>query len=131
MYGWAGKIRVVDIRKNVPGAEYFLVKSKIFTASEYVFGELAKENNLTGLDKEKFVERLAYFYDQVNFIHPFREGNGRTQRVFFSRIAKDVGFEIDWDLIVGEENDKASRLAAEKMDLHLLIEMFNKIVEEA
>jgi cell filamentation protein len=122
---------VVDIRKNVPGAEYFLVKSKIFTASEYVFGELAKENNLTGLDKEKFVERLAYFYDQVNFIHPFREGNGRTQRVFFSRIAKDVGFEIDWDLIVGEENDKASRLAAEKMDLHLLIEMFNKIVEEA
>lgn len=122
---------MVDIRKNVPGAEYFLVKSKIFTASEYVFGELAKENNLTGLDKEKFVERLAYFYDQVNFIHPFREGNGRTQRVFFSRIAKDVGFEIDWDLIVGEENDKASRLAAEKMDLHLLIEMFNKIVEEA
>jgi cell filamentation protein len=86
--------------------------SKIVSAATYVFTELARGNNLVGLDKEEFVERLAHHYDQLNFTHPFREGNGRTQRVFWSRVAKDAGYEIDWSLIVGGENDEACRLAA-------------------
>ena len=43
-------------------------------------------------------------------------------------MAKDAGYEIDWDLIVGDENDEASRLASEKMDLSKLEVMFTKIV---
>lgn len=82
------------------------------------------------LSKSDFVKRLAYFYDQINYIHPFREGNGRLQRVFWSRLASDAGFEIDWTKVVGKENDEASRLAAEKMDLSALEAMFKKIVED-
>jgi cell filamentation protein len=96
--------------------------------SHFVFTEFANEKCLTGLPKDRFVERLAYFYDQLNYIHPFREGNGRTQRVFWSRIAKDAGYELDWDLVVGDENDKASRLAAEELDLSELRIMIAKIV---
>jgi cell filamentation protein len=70
-----------------------------------------------------------YFYDQLNYIHPFREGNGRAQRVFWSRVAQDGGYEIDWDRIVGAENDVASKLAAEQMDLSKLEAMFAKIVK--
>jgi cell filamentation protein len=116
-------------KKNADDAEYFLIVTKINDAANYVYTELAKENYLQGLIKDEFVKRLAYFYDQLNYIHPFREGNGRAQRVFWSRVALDAGYEIVWDLIVGDENDEASRLAAEQMDLSKLEVMFAKIVK--
>ena len=130
VYDWADKIRTVDIKKNNEGSEYFLIVSKITDAAKYVFGELAKENALHGLAQDEFVKRLAYYYDQLNFIHPFREGNGRTQRVFWSRLAQDAGYIIDWTLIVGDENDEASRIAAEDMDLAKLESMFTRIVSK-
>jgi cell filamentation protein len=128
VYDWAGKIRTVDIKKNEADAEFFLIVSKISNAAGYVFKELAKENCLKDLDKEGFIKRLAHYYDQLNYIHPFREGNGRTQRVFWSRIARDAGYEINWDQVVGNENDEASRIAAEAMDLSALEKMFSRIV---
>lgn len=128
VYDWAGKIRTVDIKKNEDGAEFFLIVSKIPGAADYVFKDLAKENHLKDLSKDDFVKRLAHYYDQLNYIHPFREGNGRTQRVFWTRVAHDAGYEINWDAIVGDENDEASRIAAEVMDLSALEKMFNKIV---
>lgn len=129
VYDWAGQIRTVDIKKNDDSAEYFLIVSKIADASNYVFGELAKQDNLKALLVDEFIERLAYFYDQLNYIHPFREGNGRAQRIFWTRVAHGAGYEINWDEIVGDENDEASRLAAEKLDLSALREMFTKIVK--
>lgn len=129
VYDWAGQIRTVDIKKNADESEYFLIISKIRDASNYVFTELAKEKSLQGLRKEEFTKRLAYFYDQLNYIHPFREGNGRAQRVFWARVAKNAGYEIDWSFIEGDENDEASRAAAEQMDLSKLEAMFAKIVK--
>lgn len=131
VYDWAGKIRVVDIKKNAEGAEYFLIVSKITDAASYVFGELTKESHLRGLSIEEFVNRLAYFYDQLNYIHPFREGNGRAQRVLWNRIAKDAGYELDWTLVVGDENDVASRQASAKMDVSGLVAMFTKVVRSS
>lgn len=128
VYEWAGKIRTVDIKKNDKASEYFLIVSKITDAAQYVFGELAKENALRNLSQDIFVKRLAYYYDQLDYIHPFREGNGRTQRVFWSRVAQDAGYNINWALIIGDENDEASRIAAEDMDLTKLEAMFTRIV---
>lgn len=128
VYDWAGQIRTVDIKKNASNAEYFLIVSKITDAASYVFSELAKEKLLKDLFTDEFIDRLAYFYDQLNFIHPFREGNGRVQRVFWTRVAHDAGYEINWDKIVGNENDEASRIAAEQMDLSALKKMFFKII---
>lgn len=128
VYDWAGQIRTVDIKKNAEDAEYFLLFGKIQGAANYVFAELAKENWLQDLVREDFVKRLAYHYDQLNYIHPFREGNGRVQRIFWTRVANDAGYEIDWSAVVGDENDEASRLAAEKMDLSALESMFSRIV---
>lgn len=130
VYDWAGCIRTVDIKKSVASADYFLVVSKISEASTYIFTELAKEQALKDLPRDVFVQRLAYHYDQLNYIHPFREGNGRAQRVFWTRVAEDAGYEIDWSLVVGNENDEASRLAAEELDLSGLEAMFRKIVRD-
>jgi cell filamentation protein len=128
VYDWAGQVRTVDIRKSDENSEFFLIVSKISDGANYVFTKFAKENYLTGLDRDSFIKRLAYYYDQLNYIHPFREGNGRTQRIFWSHVAHDAGYRIDWKAIIGNENNEASRLAAEDMDLSGLDAMFSKIV---
>ena len=82
---------------------------------------------LKGLGFPEFVTRLAYHYDNYNFIHPFREGNGRTQRVFWTLLCHEAGYDLNWCLVSGEENDEASRLAAEDGNCSGLIEMFGRI----
>lgn len=126
VYDWAGIIRTVDIKKD-SSSDYFLPVSKINDAAQYVFKELAQENCLSGLDKTNFPKRIAYFYDQLNYIHPFREGNGRTQRIFWNRVSRDAGYEINWDAVIGDQNNEASREAAESMNLSKLEDMFKKI----
>ena len=129
IYEWAGTIRTVDITKHSDG-NFFLIKSKIPIALDFIFGELKNENFLKNLNKETFIKKLSYFYEQLNFIHPFREGNGRTQRVFWNRLALDAGYELDWSKVVGDENDKACRAAMRDQDLSLLIQMFRKITSK-
>ena len=80
VYDWAGELRNVNIRKG--SEEYFLDYNYLENGAKFVFEELSKEDHLQRLRREDFIKRLAYFCEQLNFIHPFREGNGRTQRVF-------------------------------------------------
>jgi cell filamentation protein len=131
LYDWAGQIRTVDIRKNVEGAEFFLPSAMIERASAFAAGELRSDNMLRGLDREHFIARLAYHYDQVNYIHPFREGNGRVQRVFWNRIALAAGWQLDWRPVHGDVNDRASRAASDQRDLGPLRAMFDRIVTPA
>jgi cell filamentation protein, protein adenylyltransferase len=97
-------------------------------ASAFAAVELHADDNLRGLDRQRFIDRLAYHYDQVNYVHPFREGNGRVQRVFWNRIALAAGWQLDWRPVHGDVNDRASRAASDQRDLGPLRAMFNKIV---
>ncbi len=128
VYDWAGQPRSVDIRKNVEGAEYFVPVSLIDRAATFTATELAADNFLRNMSRDRFVARLAHHYDQLNYIHPFREGNGRTQRAFWDRVASDAGWRMTWLAVTGEVNDHASRVASETQDLSSLITMFNGIV---
>lgn len=128
VYGWAGHLRSVDIRKNTDGGEFFVPASLIERASGFAFGELAGDGHLQGMDRPRFIERIAYHYDQLNHIHPFREGNGRAQRAFWDRVAFDAGHRLDWTAATGPVNDAASQLAAAARDLSLLTAMFDQVV---
>ena len=128
VYDWAGKPRKVDIRKD--SEEYFLDFTYIENGAKYVFDELASEDYLRGLEKSEFVKRLAYFYEQLNFIHPFREGNGRTQRIFWQRIANDAGYIIDWQKVVGDELDQSSMVGRVERDIVPLEKIFGRIVRD-
>ncbi|BDC50868.1 hypothetical protein F183_A31840 [Bryobacterales bacterium F-183] len=55
------------------------------------------------------MRRLAHYFGEVNAIHPFREGNGRTQREFFGELALVQGYRLDWTLISQAEMVAASR----------------------
>lgn len=128
VYDWAGQVRTVDIRKNIEGADYFLPVALIPRAAGFTAQELAADDYLRGMGRSAFIERLAHHYDQLNYMHPFREGNGRTQRAFWDRVARDAGWQLSWLTVTGAVNDHASRVAAESQDLAPLIEMFEQIV---
>lgn len=131
VYEWAGAVRTVDVRKNIEGAEFFLPVSMVDRAAGYATEELRAENYLRGMDRDQFIERRAYHYDQVNYVHPFREGNGRTQRVFWNRVARDAGWQLDWRGVHGSANDRACRAASEQRDFGPLREIFRQIVTKA
>ena len=78
IFDWAGEIRTVEIKKNSKGSEYFLPSSRIEQGFLWSQEQLRHDSYLQGLDKREFTERLAFHYDNYNYIHPFREGNGRT-----------------------------------------------------
>ncbi len=61
-----------------------------------LLGELRTEKYLTGLPFDEFVSRLAYYFAELNYIHPFREGNGRATREFVRLLVEKFGCEIDW-----------------------------------
>ena len=73
-----------------------------------VLAELARENYLRDLDRERFVDRLAHYLAEINAAHPFREGNGRTQRAFISQLARDASYALDWSRTDAERNIAAS-----------------------
>lgn len=131
VYDWAGEIRIVDIRKNAEGAESFMPMSLIDRASVFAAEQLHDDLMLRGLPREQFIERLAHHYEQVNYIHPFREGNGRAQRVFWNRVAGDAGWQLDWRPVRGEVNDLACRLASDQRDFGPLRDMFGQITSPA
>lgn len=128
IYSWAGELRTINIRKG--SKEYFLDYTFLENGAKFVFEELSKEKSLQGLNQEAFVKRLAYFYEQLNFVHPFREGNGRTQRIFWQKVTNKAGYKIDWSKVVGKELDNASLIGRTKNNLEPLEVMFNKIVFE-
>lgn len=61
-----------------------------------LFGQMRTENFLKDLPPALFVARLAHYFCELNVIHPFREGNGRAQRLLFELIALNAGYAIRW-----------------------------------
>lgn len=116
IYTWAGKIRTVDISK---GTVFCLVQF-IEMQFEELYNKLEKENFLSDIeDKKEMSIRLAYYLAELNMIHPFREGNGRTQRIYIEQLCRNNGrFEIDFTDVTREEMLAASvRSAKESNDL--------------
>jgi len=105
IYDWAGEIRTVAIAKT----DLFCLPQFLEAYAADVFGKLARANHLQGLSRSEFLDRLAEAVGNVNALHPFREGNGRTQRVFFSQLARDAGHPIDWQGLDAQQNLIASQ----------------------
>lgn len=93
LYQWAGELRNVDISK---GKTRFCNCDRIIPESEKLFNNLGEDNWLKNLSKQDFCEKIAEYYCEFNMIHPFREGNGRVQRLFFEHLALSSGYDLDW-----------------------------------
>jgi cell filamentation protein len=127
VYEWVGRIRTIDMGKG--GCSVFQPLQLFTTGAQYAETTLRTDHMLQGLDRDRFIERLAVNYDNFNTLHSFREGNGRTQRVFWTLIARDAGWGLDWSQVSKRENDVASFIAHENVDYHLLTHMFETITQ--
>ncbi len=107
IYDWAGEIRQTDISKGNIFCQHELIEVN----AEALFSELKSENYLAGLDEKTITGRLAYYLGDLNSIHPFREGNGRVQRLFIRELALRAGYYVLFDNISQEEMIKASDAA--------------------
>ena len=61
-----------------------------------IFSALAAEKYLVNLEPKVCASRLALYLSEINAIHPFREGNGRVQRLFISQLAEHAGYSLDY-----------------------------------
>ena len=105
VYDWAGELRKVDIAKG----NMFCNAMFLFGQAEEIFGKLKAENYLHGLEEDGFAIRLAYYFSEINALHPFREGNGRSQREFIRCLALHNGYVINFVNADKDEMLEASR----------------------
>lgn len=124
VYAWAGQERTVDIAKT----NMFCNVKFIDTQAEEIFGRLKQEKLLKGLEREAFIERVSYFWGEINALHPFREGNGRTQREFIRELAIRAGYDIDYATISEQEMILAS-IDSFACNYDRLRELFEKAVK--
>ncbi|MBM0974513.1 putative adenosine monophosphate-protein transferase Fic, partial [Escherichia coli] len=84
LFDWAGRLREVNLYL---GGTPFCHFSRIEEEVNALMRALEQEDYLNGLPRETFIERLSWFYGEINVLHPFRLCNGLTQRIFFERLA--------------------------------------------
>jgi cell filamentation protein len=69
---------------------------------------------LKGLNAKEFSKRTAYYLAEINMIHPFREGNGRSIREYIRQLALNCGYVINWSLVEKETLLNATIAAVDK-----------------
>lgn len=92
IFEWAGEIRTVEISK---GGSQFQFRQYIETGMADVYRRLAASSFLKGLDRSAFASAAANIIGDVNYVHPFREGNGRTQLQYLKQLAERAGHPLD------------------------------------
>jgi cell filamentation protein len=142
VYEWAGHMRdervalsdgtvaTEPILSKVDG-QPFLIDPAIPAALDHIGTKLRDSGYLRGLPREEFAERAADVMIALNAAHPFREGNGRTQRAFMRQLAKEAGYGLDFSVVSKERMIQASVAAHEQGDPSMMRRMFDEISDPA
>jgi cell filamentation protein len=92
IYVWAGKKRKVEISKD---GKPFFPTTHFENAYRYIDTLILNYKNTNSNNKQELAEKLAEILDSVNYLHPFREGNGRAQREFLRMLALEKGLILN------------------------------------
>lgn len=99
LYSWAGESREINIAK---GSAFFGNAPYLDSYLTSILSKLANDKYLIGMDYNKRIFELAYYLGEINATHPFREGNGRTQRAFIRTLGNVAGVDIKFSEIPNE-----------------------------
>lgn len=91
LYDWAGQDRTVNIGKS---GSNFAAAPYVARELQKLFADLNSKNAFRGASRDAFFDQLGHHINELNAIHPFREGNGRTMRHHASQIAREAGHPI-------------------------------------
>ncbi|MDO8996271.1 Fic family protein [Sediminibacterium sp.] len=92
LYSWAGKRRMVEISKD--GKQFFPI-GNFDNALKFIDSLINEYYRISSADIKSIAQKLAEILDNINYLHPFREGNGRTQREFLRLLALEKGFHLN------------------------------------
>lgn len=124
IYPWAGKLRTVDIAKS----NMFCKVQFIELQANEIFQKLKNDDYLEELSKNEFAKKAAYYFSEINALHPFREGNGRTQREFVRQLASKSGYVLHFATI-SEQEMMAASIDSFVCDYEKMEALFTKIIE--
>lgn len=92
VYDWAGELRTVEIAK---GGSQFQFRRYLATGMQDVHRRLVAANYLRSLPPNDFAREAGEIMGDVNYVHPFREGNGRVQALYLEQLAAQAGYTLD------------------------------------
>ena len=124
VYPWAGKFRTVRLSK---GSSTFCYPENIVREMTVLFNALKDQHYLTGLSSDHFAAAAAHFLSTLNAIHPFREGNGRTQTTFLMLLSERAGHPLDLDYFV-PARFLAAMVQSFEGDEHALVAEIRKLL---
>lgn len=113
VYAWAGELRTVQISKD---DSTFALPEHLHSAADEVFKRLSADGFLRGRGAAEFAAGAARLLGDLNALHPFRDGNGRTQRAFLQIVADRAGWQVAWASVSAEEMLSASKRAMVDVD---------------
>lgn len=123
VYGWAGKVRKVNISKD---GRPFLNYERFHIAFKYIDTLIFEYHSIRKTKIEKLAHKLAEILDSINYLHPFREGNGRVQREFLRLLA----LEKELVLNLNPADDKSVYERYMKGTIESDIEILNELILE-
>lgn len=126
IYDWAGKERTVEIGKG----NLFCLVSCINEYAQSVFKKYYPQCYDAKDDFDLFIKTFADNYGDLNALHPFREGNGRTQREFARLICLKCGYDFDLSCTTHNQMLEASKCSFNTGDNAGFIEIFSKAVKK-
>jgi len=126
LYEWAGMLRTVAITKD---RSVFAKPLFIRGQAKEIFAKLSADGFLRHVSVEELPARLASYYGDLNTLHPFRDGNGRTQRLFFRQLLGPRGLRLNWTGVAAEEKIAACIASFHGNDSHLAA-LFERILED-
>lgn len=127
VYDWAGEFRDIGIFK---GMTEFIAPDRIQAELDGFCGDIRDKNYFRGLSKQDAADAMADAMCRLNLIHPFREGNGRTQRVFMEQLAANAGYDLDFSNISENDMRDASFAASVRGENRLMRYLFRSNMTE-
>jgi cell filamentation protein len=131
VYPWAGQFRTTLLGKAqfVEGpATYFTPPHLLEHEAQRILDGLHRANLLKELSRSEFAWKAAHLLVELNNLHPYREGNGRTQRIFVETLAREAGHTIHFDVVSKERMIRASVLSTAG-DSAMMIRLFQEITD--
>ncbi|MFS0841263.1 Fic/DOC family protein [Paenibacillus sp. 1P03SA] len=125
VYPFAGEVRTVNIGKN---GFSFCNPLEFDRHTYYVFGQLKEDNFLRNLNVDEFSKKAAFYYQEINFGHYFREGNGRSIRTFFEELSRAAGYTLDWSAVPKQEYMAAVKETDDPNKLESLVNVIKRTI---
>lgn len=128
VYEWAGKVRTVNISKN---GKPFFDGERFNFAFQYIDTLIAEYRAIRKTNKKELALKLAGILDNINYLHPFREGNGRAQREFLRLLALEKGLILNLNPPDNESVYNRYMQGTINSDVKTLAELISELIETA